>query len=204
MAYPKTVFIGDVSGPPGSQDAVETWCQETAKALAGESGVERIGRYRKLNDIRTLVVAELEGDQIPEALKEAFTATPAPFQASSVVARQRAERMRDDVEGDPRDCPLFYTVSFPVPDDREQVLAEWYDGEHSAMLQECPYWLMTRRFHIETGGAQWGNHLALHYLSDIRALRSPERATARRTPWRDRVAAEPWFRGKYNVCIQEV
>ena len=56
-----------------------------------------------------------------------------------------------------------------------------------------------RRFRITDGEPEHWTHLGLHYLNDVKALESPERAQARKTPWRDRLAAEPWFKGKYTL-----
>ena len=45
--------------------------------------------------------------------------------------------------------------------------------------------------------------LALHYLSDVSALDSDARKRARETPWRARLAAEPWFKGTYDVFVRQ-
>lgn len=203
MSYPERMFIADVAGPSGSLDELGDWCKRTADTLRGTPGVERIGRYRKLNDVRTLIIAELNDMRAAEPLKAAF-ASPSPYTATILTAVQRAERRRADAGEDPRALPILYTVGFPVPQEKVPEIEDWYDQEHAPMLQLCPYWVMTRRFHVEGDAAKnWGTHLAVHYLSDIRALRSPERDEARRTPWRDRLAAQPWFRGIYTITLQE-
>jgi hypothetical protein len=58
---------------------------------------------------------------------------------------------------------------------------------------------MVRRFDIRNGEPETWTHLALHYLNDMKGLESPERQQARQTPWRDRLATEPWFKGKYTL-----
>lgn len=202
-SYPERLFIADIAGPAGSLDALGDWCKAKARSLAGASGLARIARYRKLNDVRTLVVAEITDERATPMLEEAF-ASPAPYTAQTLMLTQKAERRRADASGDPRELPLFYTVGFPAPPDKIADLAAWYDDEHAPMLQKCPYWVMTRRFQVDGPLTEsYGTHLAVHYLSDIRALRSPERDEARRTPWRNRLAAQGWFRGVYAVCLQE-
>lgn len=96
-------------------------------------------------------------------------------------------------------CALSYPVFFGVPDDRAQEFNRWYDQEHLGILLCSPYWLACRRFKLLTPHPNGYTHLALHYLSNISALNSPERDEARRTPWRDRLATEAWFRGEYRV-----
>jgi hypothetical protein len=126
------------------------------------------------------------------------------FRTRQDVVGQTGERQRPDAAGDVRDVPILYTVTFPATPDREGELGDWYDQEHMPVLQACKYWPATRRFRVEQPApARWGRHLALHYLSDIQALRSPERAAARHTPWRGRLATERWYAGNYNVYLQE-
>ena len=67
------------------------------------------------------------------------------------------------------------------------------------MLLECADWLAARRLRIADGEPADWTHLTLHYLADRRALDSPERARARATPWRTRLAQESWFKGAYLV-----
>lgn len=205
MPSPETLFIGEIAGSAGSYDRIDAWCREVAAALTGAPGLDRVGRYRRLNDNCALLVAEFAAGADTAPAAQALAAPPRGFTVRTATGRQLADQRRKDAPADPRECPLFYTVNFPVPAEREEALGEWYDAEHAPMLLGCEHWLMTRRFHL--GGpaaADWGMHLAVHYLSDIRALRSPERDAARRTPWRKRLESEPWFRGRYNICLQEI
>ena len=205
MPNPATMFIAEIAGPAGSYDTIDAWCREVAASLAGNPAIERVGRYRRLNDNRGLLVAELAAGADASVIADALSVPPAGLDVKTATAHQLGEQRRPDAPADPRECPLFYTVNFPVPPDREEALGDWYEQEHAPMLLGCEHWVMTRRFRLEgPAAAEWGPHLAVHYLSDIKALRSPERDAARRTPWRDRIAAEPWFRGRYNICLQEV
>ena len=45
-------------------------------------------------------------------------------------------------------------------------------------------------------------HIALHYLHNLRALESKERDKARATPWRERLAGHAWFKGDYRVLYK--
>ena len=100
---------------------------------------------------------------------------------------------------DAADSPTLYAVWFRVPPDRAPEFSDWYEQEHVQMLMACPDWRMVRRLRITDGEPETWTHLALHYLASKAALQSPEREAARKTAWRDRLVAEPWFKGKYSV-----
>lgn len=97
------------------------------------------------------------------------------------------------------EAPILYAVFFHVPSEREHDFNEWYDVDHITTLLECKDWLMVRRFRIISGEPENWTHLALHYLASEKALESPERARARNSPWRMRLAQESWFQGHYVV-----
>ena len=78
------------------------------------------------------------------------------------------------------------------------LFSAWYVEEHLDMLLRSPYWPACRRYRIQNPGAGAWTHVALHYLTDLRALESPERDAARSTPWRARLDKESWFRGEYH------
>jgi len=100
------------------------------------------------------------------------------------------------------DADILYPVFFRVPAAREREFDAWYEEEHMEILQRCEFWPMCRRYRIRNPDEGGFTHVALHYLTDLRALESPERDLARATPWRDRLAAEPWFKGEYRVYYQ--
>lgn len=97
------------------------------------------------------------------------------------------------------EAPIAYPVFFRVPADREREFNAWYDEEHMGILLECPHWRACRRFRVRAPRPGDWTHIALHYLTDLLALESPERDRARATPWRARLAQEAWFRGEYRV-----
>ena len=98
-----------------------------------------------------------------------------------------------------RDAPILYPVFFGVPAEGEQDFNAWYDDEHLGILLRSPYWPMCRRFKVYKPQPESWTHIALHYLTDLRALESKERDEARATPWRARLAQHPWFKGDYRV-----
>lgn len=121
--------------------------------------------------------------------------TEAARYAGNEIFRQR----RDGLNSDPLDAPFLVSVYFSVPDDRADEFNRWYNEEHVPMLLKCGDWLMCRRFSIEDADPEPWTHLALHYLRDEAALKSPERLAANETPWRKKLAEESWFRGRFQM-----
>jgi hypothetical protein len=97
------------------------------------------------------------------------------------------------------DSPILYAVWFNVPPERLADFDDWYNNDHVPLLMECKDWQMVRRFNVISGEPVPFNRLALHYLSDMSALDSPERKKARETPWRAKIASESWFSGVYTI-----
>jgi len=97
------------------------------------------------------------------------------------------------------DAPVLYAVWFNVPGEHLADFDAWYEQDHVPLLLECPQWRAVRRFHVKDGEPGRYNRLALHYLDDAGALESPARAKARATPWRARLADQPWFKGAYDL-----
>lgn len=97
------------------------------------------------------------------------------------------------------DSPYLYAVFFTVPADREEAFNAWYVEEHVPLLLNCEQWLGCRRYRVVDGHPATFTHMALHHLHDLSALESPAREAARATPWRAKLAAEPWFKGQYAI-----
>ena len=94
-----------------------------------------------------------------------------------------SDQQRDDAGDSSLEAPILYAVFFSVPDDRVDEFNKWYNEEHVPMLLKCPQWQRIRRFEIYDGEPQPWTHMSLHYLTDISALDSEERAAARDTDW---------------------
>lgn len=114
------------------------------------------------------------------------------------LATETSVRVRDGIS-DPIDADILYAVAFNVSDDAAAEFDAWYETEHVPLLMECEDWLMVRRFRVVDGVPEAFTHLALHYLADRRALNSPAREKARKTPWRDRLASNEWFKASYTT-----
>lgn len=116
-----------------------------------------------------------------------------------IAAETSAKRQPSEGGISAIDAPLLYAVWFEVPESAQADFDAWYELDHVPALMRCQEWLMVRRFRVVDGEPTKANRLALHYLADRSALESPERAAARKTPWRDRLAALPWFAAKYSL-----
>lgn len=97
------------------------------------------------------------------------------------------------------EAPVLYSVMFNVPAERAAEFDDWYIQDHLPLLLKADGWLGCRRFRISVADPEPFTHLAIHYLRDLAVLDSPERAAARATDWRARLAAEPWFKGRYDL-----
>ena len=137
--------------------------------------------------------AAIDPAVLPQPAHESIIAT------ERYIAEKVGERKAPTVNDAIFDSDILYPVFFRVPAAREAEFNAWYDEEHLGILLRCPYWPACRRFRVVYPGADSWTHIALHYLTDLRALESSERTEARNTPWRARLAAETWFRGDYRV-----
>jgi len=95
---------------------------------------------------------------------------------------------------------FLYLVTFDVPKEGQEAFDDWYEHEHVPMLMENDDWLRVRRYAIGEGEPPGVTRAALHELSSLEALSSPEREAARATRWRARLAENEWFASvRYSV-----
>ena len=90
---------------------------------------------------------------------------------------------------------LLFVVALAVPDDAATEFDAWYEEEHIPLLMKADGWLRVRRYRVLPGheGPPW-TRFALHELRDASVLDAPERAAARETDWRNRLARQhDWF-----------
>jgi hypothetical protein len=195
--------------PSWEEDFNDWYDREHIPLRMGVPGFTSARRYRVAGTRHYLAVYEMESVDV--------LSTPA-YQALRQTASDRTRRMLASVAGftryvaaplgehtnpaapgDPLDSAHVYSVFFDVPADREADFNDWYARDHIPTLLENPQWLAVRRFRIASGEPAAWTHLALHHLADRRALDSPERARARASPVRARLAQESWFKGAYEV-----
>jgi hypothetical protein len=176
------------------------YCNEHLRTLATLRAFTGLRRYAAPSRGSYLVIGELAeaaGSGVPEGRPTSLPASIADVER--FVGGPLGTQRRADVDDSVLDAPVVYPVFFEVPEVREVEFNRWYDEEHLPLLLACPQWVMCRRFRIRSSSELRWTHVALHYLTDLRALQSPERDLARSTPWRRELAAEGWFKPEYRV-----
>ena len=205
----KAVLFSEMTPDQAWEAEFNAWYDEEHIPIRMKApGFTGAQRYRRVDGPDYLAIYDMT---TPGAL-----ATP-EYQTIKGLPSERTSRMLRDVQGFTRyigeeiDCvarpdavagelaPYVYAVFFNVPEARAPEFEDWYAQDHIPTLLKCKDWLMVRRFRIRDGSPEQWSHLALHYLASTSALDSPERAQARASAWRDRLAAESWFKGKYAV-----
>jgi hypothetical protein len=189
-------------GPDGIRHDV-WYCNTHLPALRADHPVRRLRRYAVPSRASYLVVGELDSAPARRGGSTNAIAVPTTVEHHErFVGQPLGMQRRRDVGEDAIDAAVVYPAMLRVPDNRMPELGRWYDEEHLPLLLSCPQWLMTRRFRVTEARGLDFTHVALHYLSDLRALQSPEREVARNTPWRDSLIAQGWFAPEYRVCYR--
>ncbi len=203
-AYPDSHLKRMRAGKPIVFDCIEAaapaaleldvWYEQTHLPRVRGRGLRR---YAAPAHAAYFYIQELEGDGPVTA--------PAPIGQAGVhhhihcrgLSLGGAHRLDSGLQA--LEAPYAYPIFFSVPEPWQTHFNQWYDREHIPMLLQCPQWVMCRRFKLEDPcGCTW-THLALHYLSDLSALQSPERTAARSTAWRRELESQPWFRFSHRL-----
>jgi len=158
-----------------------------------------LGLRRYGSPLRASYLAVIEARSLPPAATLPQPMHESILNAERFMGRSIGEHRGPGAAPDILEAPILYPVYFRVPVAREAEFNAWYEEEHMALLLRCPYWPMCRRFRLNNAEPGAWTHVALHYLTDLRALESEERTLARNTEWRARLAREEWFKGSYRV-----
>ena len=202
-----TILFSEMTPPPEMEAEFNRWYDEHHIPIRMNApGFASAQRYRDEAARNYLAVYEMT---MPEALStseyrriknEPSDLTKKMLGAVSGFTRYLGKeigRHTRDQSATFIDAPVLYPVFFEVPEERQAEFDNWYKDEHIPILMEEKRWLGVRRFDIFDGAPNRFNRLALHYLSHRSALDSEVRKKARATPWRARLAQEPWFKGHY-------
>lgn len=203
-----TILFSEMTPPPDREVAFNEWYDiEHIPLRMAAPDFRSAQRYRDGQTLNYLAVYEMDG---PGAL-----ATPAYGRIKNQPS-ETTRAMLGSVSGFTRyigraiglhglpgadllSASVLYAVFFEVPPMRVTEFDSWYAEDHVPLLLGDPRWIGTRRFEIVDGAPHKYNRLALHYLTDRLVLDSEARVKARETPWRARLAQEPWFKGKYLI-----
>jgi hypothetical protein len=208
-----SILFSEMTPPPGEEARFHQWYDEEHIPLRMEvPGFLSAQRYRDLADDARgfLAVYEMTDPGVmaspayqevktkPSDMTREMLSTVSGF--TRYIGAEMSTKRQPGLSGAAAlDAALLYAVWFEAPENALADFDAWYELDHVPLLLGCEDWLMVRRFHILDGEPTRANRLALHYLADRSALDSPERANARKTPWRDRMAALPWFSGHYSL-----
>lgn len=194
------ILFSQMEPPAGWEADFHHWYDtDHIPARLAMDGFDSAVRYRALEGVpKYLAVYELTdmgvlGTEPYNELKRAPSAETTRMLAN--VRGFTRYTCREISDSGPARHPGDYlaVVAFAVPDADLGQFDDWYETEHSPMLLKADDWLRVRRYEVTSGeGGPW-NRLALHELSSIEVMGSPERAAARRGPKRDALADRPWF-----------
>jgi hypothetical protein len=202
------VLFSEMAPPPEAETQFNEWYDgEHIPLRMNVAGFRSAQRYRIGNTRDYLAVYELDRPQVLSS---------ADYAVVKNKPSDRTRTMLEAVTGFTRyigntvacapddgntfaDAPVLYAVFFDVPADRLGDFDAWYGEDHVPLLLEDKRWLGVRRFAITDGEPGRFTRLALHYLADRAVLESDARRRARQTPWRARLASEPWFKGHYVI-----
>ncbi len=204
----RTILFSEMTPPQEREAAFNEWYDhEHIPIRMAAPGFKSAQRYRDGQTSNYLAVYEMDG---PDALTtpeySRIKNQPSDVTRSMLGAVSGFTRYIGRIIGahslpaaDLLPASVLYAVFFQVPTERVADFDAWYAEDHVPLLLGDSRWMGTRRFEITDGAPSSYNRLALHYLSDRDVLESDARAKARATPWRARLAQEPWFQGKYLV-----
>ena len=111
-------------------------------------------RYRHMERETYLAVYEAENESAVKSEEflsiEGYPNTETKWMMSNIIDYssyfddQITDLRSGDLDGDPLDAPILYSVFFSVPDERADDFNAWYTEEHAPMLLNCDDWLMCR------------------------------------------------------------
>jgi hypothetical protein len=201
------ILFGEMSPGPDWEPRFNKWCDtQFIPSRLAAPGFKAAQRYKGEERENQLVIFDLESDEAlrtPQYLRLDEHRNPETKwilanieDPTRYVGDRISDQRRNGLDRDPLDAPILFTVFFSVPDERAKEFNDWYTEEHVPLLLKNRHWLACLRYVITDGNPEPWTHLAVHYVGDASAFNAPERAAARDTPWRRKLAAEPWFQGR--------
>jgi hypothetical protein len=165
-------------------------------------GFEGAQRYRAQDGDNYLIIYDMNSLAVLKTPEYEHLRTHESEQTKWMLANVRnftrnlgTEIGRDRFDDKAREAPLIFATMFNVPAQHFAEFDEWMTQDHAPLLLKNEDWLGIRRFHMTLSEPHPFTRLSVHYLASPAALQSPERAAARGTPWRARMAEQyDWFR----------
>ena len=192
-------LISQMTPPPGEDEEFDAWYRDehvpARMRISGFLGAVRGWAVR--GDPRHLVVYELRDLDVLSQLAyrdlKEHPGARTEHMLSHVAAFTRFTCEQIGDSGNAARGRYFYLVTFEVPPAAEGEFDAWYAEDHVPTLMASSHWQRIRRFAVSTGDPAGVTRIALHEIDDLAALDSPERAEARASGWRARLASQPWF-----------
>lgn len=197
------ILFSEMAPSPEWEDEFNTWYDTdhipVRMVLPGFEGVQR---YRATEGDNYLVVYDMESMAALKTPGYEKVKTAPSEQTDWMLANVHNFTRNLGIElarhglDDPKDieAPMIFATMFNVPAEHLAAFDAWISEDHIPLLMKNKDWLGVRRFEMTVSEPVPFNRLAIHYLADPAAMQSPERAAARATEWRARMAAEhEWF-----------
>jgi hypothetical protein len=202
----RAILFSEMTPPPGGEEAFNRWYNghHTPSHVQGVPGFLSARRYKSDAGPHYMVIYDLDSPaalQTREYKTRKFTPdSPTKAMLASVTGFTRyvgeeisyLARPGDTLAA--LDADHVAGVFLKVPPDRADDFVAWCEKERAPMVLESPDWAMARHFRIVDHNPEPFTHVVLHYLYLTAALESDVLKRARNTPWRNRLAAEPWFK----------
>ncbi len=201
------VLFSEMTPPDGAEDRFNTWydTHHMPSHVYGVPGFVSGQRYKGDDGPHYLAIYELKAPSVltdPEYRTRKYTPDPPTKKMLSEVSgftRYIGEELscarREGVTiNEALGAEIAIGVFFALPDDRAAEFVDWYESEHTPILLGNPHWHMVRYMRIVDANPQPFTHMFIHYVDDISVLQSDEVVAARATEWRNRLAAESWFK----------
>ena len=201
------VLFSEMTPPDGEEDHFNDWYDNhhMPSHVYGVPGFRSGQRYKDGDRPDYLAIYELESPATltdeeyqtrkyrPDAPTKAMLSRVTAF--TRYIGEEISFRVREDMAPEEAlDAATVLAFFLKVPDDRAAEFVDWHETEHSPMLLKNPLWFMARHMKIVDANPEPFTHMLLQYVADRSVLESGELAAARATEWRNRLAAEDWFR----------
>lgn len=201
-------LISQMDPPPGEREEFERWYAEEHIPLRmrvkGFTGAVRgwavQGEPSHLAVYWMDDLAALESSDYRRLKDQPSDLTRHMLETVAAFTRWTGSELSDTGPAEPG--AFLYLVTFDVPADAQAEFDDWYERDHVPLLMRSDDWLRVRRYALTSGEPAGVTRAAIHELRSPAALDSPERAEARASDWRARLAKEPWF-GSARYAVYE-
>jgi hypothetical protein len=205
----RAALISQMTSPYGRDDDFDNWYREehipARMGIPGFAGAVR--GWAVQGEPQHLAIYYLDSlDVLQQESYRLLKSDPSERTASMLATVQAFTRWTCAEIADTGERPqtrYLYVVTFAVPESAQDEFDAWYAEDHIPTLMQASGWSRVRRYApVGDGTPSDVTRIAVHELTDLQALDSPERASARASAWRARLAEQPWF-GSSSYAVYE-